>query len=66
MSNTLAGYPPGDPKPRIAAINIPADIKKEVEYRFAQLGWTGLTWNKPIREEDDTDDTDATGTSRPA
>lgn len=65
MSNTLAGISP-DGHAQIIAINVPADMKAELTKRYQDQGYTRLTWNKPIREEEDPDDTGATGTSRKA
>lgn len=61
MSNTLVGYPPGGAKPHIVAINVPADMKAELTKRYQDQGYTGLTWGKAIRKEDDTDDSRRTG-----
>lgn len=61
MSNTLAGIGP-DGRAQILAINVPADMKAELTKRYQDQGYTRLTWNKPIREED-TDDTEGAGTS---
>lgn len=69
MSWTLAGIDPKTKKPRINAIHIPDDLKREVLRKAIDEGWTGLVWSRQGKEAfsglPEGDDTDGSASARP-